>query len=265
MRTPSSTFRSTLLTTCLAIATAACSSYQNQVEELPPLTATAAPAWDEPQTGVASPSGDPEFVEIHLDVSSPMAGYIPPGGDGDLSVFQFVAQNAAQHMARVYGNAEAPVRWVGVGHELRSLGVRPQIERRIFDGRSTQLDRSMDRILGNFRTGRAEAAALVSDLMATGDVTGPLTLFGSLSEWLRVGGRTERHVPRWPLRPEGRLLGRESSRVRGSRTSRLPVRRVAATLGRAGEHSADSGLRARARPRRTTRHLCHGIAPGHRG
>ena len=187
MCTPSLSFRSTLLTTCLAVTTTACdggSSYTDLVEELPPLTATAAPTWDEPQTGVASPSGDPEFVEIHLDISSPMAGYIPPGGDGDLSVFQFVAQNAAQHMARVFGSAEAPVRWVGVGHELRSLGARPQIERRIFDGRSTQLDRSMERILGDFRTGRAEAAALVSDLMATGDVTGPLTLFGSLSEWL---------------------------------------------------------------------------------
>ncbi len=87
-------------------------------------------------------------------------------------------------MARVFGGADAPVRWVGVGHELRSLGARPQIERRIFDGRSTQLDRSMARILSDFRSGRAEAAAIVSDLMATGDVTGPLTLFGALGGWL---------------------------------------------------------------------------------
>ena len=116
-----------------------------------------------------------------------MAGYLPPGGDGDLSVFQFVAQNAAQHMARVFGSADAPVRWVGVGHELRNLGARPQIERGIFDGRSTQLDQSMESMLGDFRAGRAEAAALVSDLMATGNVTGPLTLFGSLGEWLESG------------------------------------------------------------------------------
>ena len=196
MRTPSRTVCSALLTTCLAITTAACGGGSpcpdprtcagdtSRVEELPPLTATATPAWDEPQSGVASPSGDPEFVEIHLDISSPMAGYVPPSDDGALSVFQFVAQNAAQHMARVFGSAEAPVRWVGVGHELRSLGARPQVERGIFDGRSTQLDQSMARMLGDFRTGRAEAAALVSDLMATGDVTGPLTLFGSLGEWL---------------------------------------------------------------------------------
>ena len=196
MRTPSRTVCSALLTTCLAITTAACGGGSScadprtcagdtsRVEELPPLTATAAPAWDEPETGVASPSGDPEFVEIHLDISSPMAGHLPPGGNGDLSVFQLVAQNAAQHMARVFGSADAPVRWVGVGHELRNLGARPQIERGVFDGRSTELGLSMERMLGDFRTGRAEAAALVSDLMATGDVTGPLTLFGALGEWL---------------------------------------------------------------------------------
>ncbi len=84
----------------------------------------------------------------------------------------------------VFGGADAPVRWVGVGHQLRNLGVRPQIERGAFDGRSTQLDQSMARMLGDLRTGRAEAAALVSDLMATGDVTGPLTLFGALAEWM---------------------------------------------------------------------------------
>ena len=161
-----------------------CAGDTSRVEGLPALTAPATPAWDEPATGVASPPGDPEFVEIHLDISSPMAGYLPPGGEEDLSVFQLVAQNAAQHMARVFGSADAPVRWVGVGHELRNLGARPQIERGVFDGRSTELDLSMERMLGDFRSGRAEAAALVSDLMATGDVTGPLTLFGALGAWL---------------------------------------------------------------------------------
>ena len=197
MSTPSRTVYFALLTTCLAIAAIAacdggsscpdprtCAGDTRRVEDLPPLTATAAPAWDEPAAGAASPPGDPELVEIHLDISSPMAGYLPPDGDGDLSVFQFIAQNVAQHMARVFGSADAPVRWVGVGHELRNLGARPQIERGVFDGRSTQLDRSMERMLGDFRTGRAEAAALVSDLMATGDVTGPLTLFGALGAWL---------------------------------------------------------------------------------
>ena len=196
MRIPSWTACSALLTTLLAITTAACGGGSScpdprtctgdtsRVEDLPLLTSTAAPVWDEPETGAASPPGDPELVEIHLDISSPMAGYLPPGGDGDLSVFQLVTQNAAQHMARVFGSADAPVRWVGVGHELRNLGARPQIERGVFDGRSTQLEQSMERMLGDFRTGRAEAAALVSDLMATGDVTGPLTLFGALREWM---------------------------------------------------------------------------------
>ena len=194
MHAPSRTVCAVLLTTCLAITSAACNRTcpdprtcagdTTRVEALPPLKATAAPAWDEPAAGVASPPGDPDLVEIHLDISSPMAGYLPPGNDEDLSVFQLVAQNAAQHMARVFGSADAPVRWVGVGHELRNLGARPQLERGVFDGRSTQLDRSMERMLGDFRSGRADAAALVTDLMATGDVTGPLTLVGALRAWL---------------------------------------------------------------------------------
>ena len=194
MQALSRTFCSVLLTTCCVITTAGCGSScpdprtcagdTRRVEDLPPLTATAAPAWDEPATGASSPPPDPERVEIHLDISSPMAGYLPPDGERNLSVFQLVAQNAAQHMARVFGSAAAPVRWVGVGHELRSLGARPPIERGMFDGRSTELALSMERMLGDFRSGRAEAAALVSDLMATGDVTGPLTLFGALGEWL---------------------------------------------------------------------------------
>ena len=202
MRTPSRIVRSALLTTGLAVIAAAliaaalsgcpaqpcrtCPDDASRVDEQTRLTVTgtAAPVWDEPAAGAPSPPGDPDRVEIHLDISSPMAGYLAPSRDEGLSVFQLVAQNAAQHMARVFGGTDAPVRWVGVGHELRNLGARPQIERGVFDGRSTQLDESMERMLGDFRAGRAEAAALVSDLMATGDVTGPLTLFGALGEWL---------------------------------------------------------------------------------
>ena len=196
MHSPSRTVWSALLTTGLALALAACGDDSScpdastcaddvsRVASLPGLTARVTPEWDEPATGTASPAGDPQRVEVHLDISSPMGGYVPPRGAADLSAFQLVAQNAAQHMGRVFGGADAPVRWVGVGHDLRDLGARPQIERGVFDGRSTELHLSMERMLGGFRSGRAEAAALVSDLMATGDVTGPLTVFGALGDWL---------------------------------------------------------------------------------
>ena len=176
MHATSRTVCSALLTTSLTALAAACGGSScpdpracpggtSRVEDLPPLAAVAAPAWGEPATGVASSPADPEFVEIHLDVSAPMAGYLPSGGDGDLSAFQFIAQNAAQYMAREFGGADAPVRWVGVGHELRDLGARPQIERGIFDGRSTQLDQSMERMLRDFprRPGRGRGPRFGSD------------------------------------------------------------------------------------------------------
>lgn len=160
-----------------------CAGYSNRVDDLPPVTAT--PEWNVPETKVVSSAETTELVEVHLDISSPMAGYLPPNGDGDLSVFRLVTQNAAQHMARVFGSADVPVKWVGVGHELRNLRARPQLERGVFNGRSTQIDRSIARMLTDFSTGRAEAAVLVSDLMATADgVTGPVALLAALREWL---------------------------------------------------------------------------------
>ena len=161
------------------------------VDELPRMEATASPEWDEPPlAGLLERPEEPSVVEMHLDISYPMAGFLPPPSrQDDLSTFHVVTQNVAQHMARVYGRAGGvAVRWRGIGHDLRDLARSPRIRPSLFDGRSTRLDLSIERVLADFLSGRAEAAALVTDLMATGEgtgVTGPLTVANTLGEWLR--------------------------------------------------------------------------------
>lgn len=150
----------------------------------------ARPEWDEPLTEPPERPEEPSVVEVHLDVSYPMAGFLPfPSRRDDLSTFQEVALNVANHMAGVYGRrGGVAVQWRGIGHDLRELPRSPRIRRELFDGRSTRLDLSVERVLDAFLSGRAEAAALVTDMMATGEgtgVTGPLTVANALSEWLR--------------------------------------------------------------------------------
>ncbi|MCY4027101.1 MAG: hypothetical protein OXH75_12415 [Acidobacteria bacterium] len=161
------------------------------VATLPDRDTAASPEWDEPpSTEPPERTEEPSVVEVHLDVSHPMAGFLPlPSRQDDLSTFQIVTQNVAQHMARVYGRAGGiEVRWRGIGHALGPLPQSPRLRPALFDGRSTRLDLSIASMLRDFLSGRAEAAALVTDLMATGErtgVTGPLSVANALGEWLR--------------------------------------------------------------------------------
>ena len=196
-----STSRTTILLTFMAIAavlltfaTRTCNGPrppERLVDVLPRMEATARPEWDEPPlTEALERPEEPSVVEMHLDISYPMAGFLPPPSRrDDLSTFHVVTQNVAQHMARVYGRAGGvAVGWRGVGHDLRDLPQSPRIRPALFDGRSTRLDLSIESVLADFHSGRAEAAALVTDLMATGEgtgVTGPLTVANTLGEWLR--------------------------------------------------------------------------------
>ena len=182
-----------VLLTCAALVCVACnggSGPTTEVTKVPPvgtLSAMAKPEWEAPLTTEPRPQQKPSEVAIHLDISYPMAGFLPRESDSsDLSALQLVAQNVAQHMARVYGGSEVTVKWYGVGHEVRELSPTPRFQRELFDGRSTRLDLSIKNILSNIQSGYMEAAAIVSDLMATGEVTGPLFVSAQLSEWLET-------------------------------------------------------------------------------
>ena len=127
----------------------------------------------------------PAFVDIHIDVSGPMGGFIAPPSRGDVfPVLRTVALNVQSHLARVYGGAGIATRWFGVGNDLRQLRSPPRIDQQLFNGGATRLDLSITAVLSDLQSGQIEAAALITDLMATGDLTGPLNISSQLEPWL---------------------------------------------------------------------------------
>lgn len=176
------------LLTCATLAFVACSGGQESetlVRTVPAVRATSKPVWDAPGIEEARSRQKASEVAIHLDVSRPMGGFLPPtSAGGNLSALHVTVQNLSQHMVRVYGGADVAVQRYGVGHELRELDASQRIQRELFNGQSTQLDLSIDKIVSDLRSGYSDAAAIVSDLMATGDITGPLLVSTKLSEWL---------------------------------------------------------------------------------
>ena len=149
--------------------------------------ARAIPLWDgAPSPPIPpKPQTEPGAIDVHLDISAPMAGFLPPASNPDEpSVLRTAAQNVASHLSRLYGGGGVSIRWRAVGHNLRNLEGMPRFERSLFDGRWSRLTLSIESILSDFQTGHIEAAALVTDLMATGDITGPLAVSNTLSDWL---------------------------------------------------------------------------------
>lgn len=169
---------------CIALLDACSSS--PPVEELPGHSSKARPEWVGPPIEPIPPLQEPTTVEIYLDLSYPMAGFLPPASREDtLSTFHIITQNLGHHMARVYGGTDVTFRWRGIGQDLRELPSPPRLTRDLFTGRSTRLDLSVGRIVADFKSGRTKAAALVTDLMATGSVTGPLAVSSQLRDWLQ--------------------------------------------------------------------------------
>ena len=153
-------------------------------------SARATPLWNgAPSISIPpKPRTKPEAIDVHLDISAPMAGFLPPASNADEpSVLRTATQNVASHLSRLYGGGGVSIRWRAVGHDLCNLQGMPRFERSLFDGRWSRLTLSIESILSDFQTGHIEAAALVTDLMATGDITGPLAVSNTLSDWLASG------------------------------------------------------------------------------
>ena len=146
----------------------------------------ATPTWTSPAVaGVDRPSQSPDRLNLYLDVSAPMAGFIPIGSrDDGFSALRSLAQVAADHLGRTYGRPGIGVTWRGVADVLRDIPATPRIERVLFNGSGSRLDLAVREALTNLRSGQADAAVLVTDLMSTGETTGPLGLARELSAWL---------------------------------------------------------------------------------
>ncbi len=137
--------------------------------------------------------GESRSLTIYLDMSRPMAGFLPFGpasppreGAGGTNEFRAVAQWVPDHLTRVY--ATAALRWRGVGRDIRDLSEYPRFERNLFDATASRLDLAIQEALMDLRSGRSEGAALISDLLGTGELTGALAVSRYFEGWLNSEG-----------------------------------------------------------------------------
>lgn len=131
---------------------------------------------------------EPARIGMYIDVSSPMGGFFPLSGrDGsETSTLRILAQLTGDHVFRSYGGGGVPIDWRGVGHEIAASEDPPDLTRAGFTGTSSRLELALEEIFADFRSGRAEVAALVTDLMATVEdqLVGPLAVVPPFGDWL---------------------------------------------------------------------------------
>jgi hypothetical protein len=146
--------------------------------------------WQIAPTGVPSSSqrlrnGAPE-VAIYLDVSLPVGGFFP-AHDPQLSFSPFRAWlNAVPpRLIELGGRGNPRVAWYSVAAGVAPLPAPPPLSRSLFGGAESRLDRAVTDMHQGFKTGRIGAAALLTDLIATGDLHGALRVGTVLGEWLQ--------------------------------------------------------------------------------
>ncbi len=159
-------------------------SYQRFTEET--FSCQVIPTWGGAR--VRAPEVDlpsePEALKFFLDVSYPMGGFLPFPGSDSFSGFRAVVQTVPDHVVSKFGGSDVDVRWVGVAKMRRQLDPVPRIERRLFDGTETRLHIAIDEMIADLRNGKAEAAALITDLVATEELTGAVGAAKPLYDWL---------------------------------------------------------------------------------
>lgn len=166
--------------------------FSMQVEMVPVWPAPADPATHDPAPAdpapLVEPSAPTEVLDIYLDVSRPMGGFLAPGDDPPSGEFRTVVQWVPDHLLRAYRHEAVPLTWRDVGAVVgpRASPPLPGIfERSRFDARSSRLDLALETMLDDVRTGRADAGALITDLVGTGESTGALALSKPVKDWLR--------------------------------------------------------------------------------
>ena len=131
---------------------------------------------------------EPSRIGMYIDVSSPMGGFFPLSGrEGrETSTLRTLAQLMGDYVFGSYGGGGVPIDWRGVGHEIAPTEDPPDLTRGGFRGTSSRLELALEEIFADFRSGRAEVAALVTDLMATVEdqLVGPLAVAPPIGDWL---------------------------------------------------------------------------------
>lgn len=177
-----------VLATVLALVSSGCGDGTIDVAEVC-FDADVEPRWQGTEVVEEEILGRPEApsrIGVYIDVSSPLGGFLPLSGRGgqETSTLRTLAQLASEYLLPRYGAGGVPIDWRGVGHELAGTKPPERLTRDDFNGEWSRLELALREIFADFRSGRAEAAALVTDLMATDEIVGPVALVPLIRDWL---------------------------------------------------------------------------------
>lgn len=177
-----------LLALLLASLPTSCASGSLQVSEFC-VPAVVEPRWQGTAVAQEELLGRPEEasrIGVYIDVSTPVGGFLPLSGRAgqETSTLRTLAQLASEHVLRRYGGGSASIEWRGVGHRLAPTQAPRELTRGDFKGESTRLELALAEAFADFRSGRAEVVAVVTDLMATDKLVGPLAIAPQIADWL---------------------------------------------------------------------------------
>ena len=183
-----STVTAALLALSLALLPTSCTTGSLEVAEFC-LPALVEPRWQGAAIAQEELLGRPEEpsrIGVYIDVSTPVGGFLPLSGRAgqETSTLRTLAQLASEHVLRRYGGGGASIEWRGIGHRLSSTRAPRELTRGDFKGQSTRLELVLTEAFADFQSGRAEVVAVVTDLMATDKLVGPLAIAPQIADWL---------------------------------------------------------------------------------
>jgi hypothetical protein len=147
------------------------------------LACTLKPQWGSRSGSTGQRPAQPDRVRIYLDVSEPMAGFLPVPPSAETSPFKTMVLSLPGRLVTA-GPTRLRVEWKTFGEGLSGVVEAPRIERNTFRQGATLLDRAVSDAVEGLSSDRVQAAVLVTDLVATGDVTGAAGAARPLLDWL---------------------------------------------------------------------------------
>lgn len=131
----------------------------------------------EPQEGDA--------LDIYVDISVPMGGFLPlKSGDG-VSTLDRLADDLPGEMLRAFGGPDSSVQWHSFGRSIADLQERPKLKQGFFSADSSDLTSAVLKAAEDVMLSRSDAAVILTDLVATGDVKGPAKAAEELKRWVQ--------------------------------------------------------------------------------
>lgn len=145
-----------------------------------------APQWEAAPAAVAPAlSGGGGRLDVYVDSSAPMAGFLAADNAEFGTAFESVLRGAAAQLLRIDGSASSPVAFFGVAENLEKVAAHKVLEKRFYGGGQSRLDKALIEIERTLASGEAEAALVLTDLIVTGEVIGAQGAARHLRDFMR--------------------------------------------------------------------------------